>query len=224
MLREHFGKVRFIVPANAYSAATLICFAGDEIVMDTGATLGPIDPQINGIPARAILRAFEKIEKRLKDEGPRALSAYMPLIQKYDLHILEICTSAQELSQELARNFLSSYMLGLKEDSPKIGEIVDFFFDFDIQKSHGRSIDRDKAREQGLKVTNLEETDGLTDLVRSLYNQYEIWFDKTTFYKMFENAHGIGWGRQAEQVTVQLPLTPAPAQPIPQPGPPQPSG
>jgi len=224
LLREHFGKVRFIVPANAYSAATLICFAGDEIVMDTGATLGPIDPQINGIPARAILRAFEKIEKRLKDEGPRALSAYMPLIQKYDLHILEICTSAQELSQELARNFLSSYMLGLKEDSPKIGEIVDFFFDFDIQKSHGRSIDRDKAREQGLKVTNLEETDGLTDLVRSLYNQYEIWFDKTTFYKMFENAHGIGWGRQAEQVTVQLPLTPAPAQPIPQPGPPQPSG
>jgi hypothetical protein len=224
LLREHFGEVRFIVPANAYSAATLICFAGDEIVMDSAATLGPIDPQINGIPARAILRAFEKIEKRLKDEGPRALSAYMPLIQKYDLHILEICTSAQELSQELARNFLSSYMLGLKEDSPKIGEIVDFFFDFDIQKSHGRSIDRDKAREQGLKVTNLEETEGLTDLVRSLYNQYEIWFDKTTFYKMFENAHGIGWGRQAEQVTVQLPLTPAPAQPIPQPGPPQPSG
>jgi hypothetical protein len=70
--------------------------------MDTVGTLGPIEPQINGIPARAILRAFETIQKRLHDEGPKGLTAYMPLLSKYDLHILEICKSAQELSEELA--------------------------------------------------------------------------------------------------------------------------
>ena len=80
LVRERFKMVRFIVPANAYSAATLICFSGDEIVMGSLATLGPIDPQINGVPARAILRAFETIEKRLKEKGPRALTAYIPLI------------------------------------------------------------------------------------------------------------------------------------------------
>jgi hypothetical protein len=32
-------------------------------------TLGPIDPQINGIPARAIRRAFETLEERLAAEG-----------------------------------------------------------------------------------------------------------------------------------------------------------
>jgi len=226
LLRERFKTVRFIVPANAYSAATLMCFSGDEIVMDPLATLGPIDPQINGVPARAILRAFETIEKRLKEEGPRALTAYMPLISKYDLHILEICKSAQELSKELARNWLSTYMLKCPEDDPRVTKSVDFFSNYDLHKSHGRSIARGKARELGLKVINVEEIEGLADLVRSLYNQYELWFDKTPFYKVFENAWGINWGRQSKRVTLQLPVVVPPSmpQPAPQPGPPERSG
>lgn len=227
LLHERFKAIRFIIPANAYSAATLICFAGNEIVMTPLATLGPIDPQINGVPARAILRAFEAIEEKLRAEGPQAIAAYMPLISKYDLHILEICKSAQELSEELARNWLGSYMLGIDEQDPGVGKIVDFFSSFDIHKSHGRSIDRTKVRELGLKVVNAEEIDHLADLVQSLYNQYELWFDKTGFYKMFENAHGINWGRQAETVTLQLAVpqgTPLPPPAAPQPGPPQRSG
>ena len=226
LLRERFKVVRFIVPANAYSAATLLCFSGNEILMDSLATLGPVDPQINGVPARAILRAFETIEKRLKEEGPRALTAYMPLISKYDLHILEICKSAQELSKELARNWLGTYMLKCVEDDPRVTETVDFFSNYDIHKSHGRSIDRSKARELGLKVINVEEIGDLADLVRSLYNQYELWFDKTSFYKVFENAWGINWGRQSQTVTVQLPVLVPPGmpQPAPQPGPPERSG
>jgi len=194
--------------------------------MDSLGTLGPIDPQINGVPARAILRAFETIEKRLKEEGPRALTAYMPLISKYDLHILEICKSAQELSEELARNWLSTYMLKCSEKDDRVKDIVSFFSDYDIQKSHGRSIDRGKASELGLKVINVEEIEDLADLVRSLYNQYELWFDKTSFYKVFENARGINWGRQSQAVTVQLPVLVPPGMPLPatQPGPPERSG
>lgn len=222
LLRERFRNIRFIIPANAYSAATLMCFSGDEIIMSSIATLGPIDPQINGVPARAILRAFETIEERLKNEGPQALAAYMPLISKYDLHILEICKSAQELSEELARNWLAKYMLNRDEKDPEIAKIVDFFSSYDIHKSHGRSIDRSTALSLGLKVINVEDIDDLSDLVCSLYNQYEFWFDKTPFYKMFENAHGINWGRQAEAVTVQLPLAAPPGAPLPPPAAPQP--
>ena len=198
LLRERFKKlVRFIIPANAYSAATLISFSADEIIMDSMGTLGPIDPQINGIPARAILRAFETIEQRLKEEGPRALTAYIPLISKYDLHILEICKSAQEYSKELAKKWLSNYMLKGLDDDNKLNQIVEFFSNYDIHKSHGRSINREKAREIiGQKVKYAEEIEGLSDLIRSLYNQYELWFDKTPFYKVFENARGINWGRQ----------------------------
>ncbi|MBM3188318.1 MAG: hypothetical protein FJZ90_06300 [Chloroflexi bacterium] len=213
MLRERFRSVRFIVPANAYSAATLLCFAGDEIIMGSLGTLGPIDPQINGIPARTILRAFENIEERLKREGPAALTAYVPLLEKYDLHMLEICKSAQELSQELARNFLSEHMLKCDKDDPRIARIVRHFSDYDVQKSHARSIDRRTARDWGLTVTNAEDVEGLDPLVYSLYNQYEFFFDRTPFYKLFENAMGITWGRQSVTLPIKLPASPAPEGP-----------
>lgn len=212
LLRQRFRRLRFIVPANAYSAATMMCFSGDEILMGPLGTLGPIDPQINGVPARAIRRAFDWLEARLKEEGPGALTAYLPLISKYDLHILEICKSAEELSKELARSWLSTHMLRCPEEDQRIANVVGFFADYDYHKSHGRSIDREKARELGLKVTNVEDMEGLGELIPSLYNQYELWFDKSPFCKVFENAHGIHWGRHLAAMSV------------PPPGPPQPSG
>lgn len=227
LLRERFKSVRFIAPANAFSAATLMCFCGDEIIMDLQSTLGPIDPQINGIPARAILRAFETIEERLKEEGPRALTAYMPLISKYELHTLEVCKSAQDLSKELAEDWLARYMLKCSKDDATVTRIVKYFSDYDRHKSHGRSIGRQEARELGLKVTDLEDVQDLASLVRSLCNQYELFFDRQTFYKIFENAAGINWGRQSQTVTLQLPVLVPPGvipQPTPQPGPPERSG
>lgn len=206
LLRENFGNIRFIVPANAYSAATLACFSGDEIVIDSRGTLGPIDPQINGIPARAILRGFEKAEERLRKEGPQGLTAYMPLLEKYELHILEICESAQLFSKELAQDCLSAYMLKVPKEDERVAKIVDYFSDYDIHKSHGRGIGRAKARELGLKVTNLEDLGETTNLVRSLYNQYEYLFDRTPFYKLFENTHGVSWGRQITNVNIQIPM------------------
>jgi hypothetical protein len=226
LLRGRFASIRLVVPANAYSAATLIGFSADEILMTSAGTLGPIDPQINGVPARAILRAFERVEARLKAEGPQALTAYMPLLAKYDLHLLELCRTGEELSKDLARRWLSSYMFKCAVDDPRVQEIVTFFSDHDVHMSHGRSIDRNLAREKGLNVQNVESIDGFAPLIRSLANQFEIFIDKTPFFKLFENAHGITWGRQAQQVTIQFPVNPQPAspQPITRPGPPQRTG
>lgn len=205
LLRGSFETVRFIVPANAYSAATLMCFAGDEIIIDLGGTLGPIDPQYGGIPARTILRSFEKIEERLQTEGPRALAAYMPLIEKYDLHLLEMCRSAEELSKELARDFLSNHMFKGDEKADQIAGIVKFFSDYDLHKSHARGVGRDETRERGLKVTNAEDIEGLSDLIRSVYNQYEFLFDRSIIYKIFENATDFSWAKQDPSVNKNLP-------------------
>jgi hypothetical protein len=215
LLRNQYGHIRFVVPANAYSAATLMCFSGDEILLDPLGTLGPIDPQINGVPARAILRAMESLEERLRDQGPRSLTAYIPMLQKLDLHVLEICKSAQALSKELAVRYLSQFMLRAPDDDPRVAAIVDHFSDYDLHKSHGRSIDREKCQALGLLVGPLEADAHLRDLVRSLVNQYELFFDKSPFFKLYENARGINWGRQSHQVTIPVPTQP----PIPQ-GPP----
>ena len=42
-------------------------------------------------------------------------------------------------------------------------------------------------------VDSLKSTDGLSDLLQSLVNQYDLWFDKTAFFKMFEDARGTNW-------------------------------
>ena len=215
-LRDRFESLRFIVPSNAFSAATLMCFSGDQILMLPEGTLGPIDPQLNGVPARAILRAFETLEERLAKEGPKALTAYVPLLQKYDLHLLEQCRSAQQLSEELARTWLSQYAMR-KSDEDKINNAVDFFGNWDLHKSHGRSIGVATSQEFGIPAQILEGR--LADLVRSLYHQYTLFFDKTPFYKVFENSAGIAWGRQQVQQVLNMPLpNPGGLPPSPEPG------
>ena len=200
-LRDRFSDVRFIVPSNAYSAATLMCFSGNKILMLPEGTLGPIDPQLNGTPARAILRAFETLEERLAKEGAKALTAYVPLLQKYDLHLLEQCRSAQQLSEELALTWLSNYSMK-NADKAKIESVVNFFGDWDLHKSHGRSINATAAKEVGVPTMVLKGD--LAHLVRSLFHQYTLFFDKTPFYKVFENSQGIAWGRQQQVVNIPV--------------------
>ena len=215
-LRSRFKCLRFIVPSNAYSAATLMCFSGDQILMLPEGTLGPIDPQINGVPGRAILRAFETLEKRLAEEGAKALTAYVPLLQKYDLHLLEQCRSAQQLSEELARSWLTQYAMQ-KSDEKQIDDAVQFFANWDLHKSHGRSIDAAMSQKIGIPAQILDGH--LADLVRSLFHQYVVFFNKTPFYKLFENSAGINWGHQRITPTIGIPMgNPGILPPTPDPG------
>lgn len=48
LLRQFCEELEVIVPAKAWSAGTLICLGADAIVMTKQATLGPIDPSVNG--------------------------------------------------------------------------------------------------------------------------------------------------------------------------------
>lgn len=56
----HRGKVTVFVPHLAMSGGTLLALAADEIVMCEHAMLGPIDPQLNGLPAASIIKAVEQ--------------------------------------------------------------------------------------------------------------------------------------------------------------------
>jgi ClpP class serine protease len=59
-VRSHPGKVTVLVPHYAMSGGTLIALAADEIVMDEAAVLGPVDPQLGGFPAAALVRLAAK--------------------------------------------------------------------------------------------------------------------------------------------------------------------
>src|SRR5258705_2815308 len=68
-VRDHKSKVTVFVPHYAMSGGTLIALAADEIVMCTHSVLGPIDPQLNQLPAASILKVIEeKPMARIDDE------------------------------------------------------------------------------------------------------------------------------------------------------------
>lgn len=56
-VKAHPAKVTVHVPVMAMSGGTLIALAADEIVMGNFSVLGPIDPQIAGMPAASIVNA-----------------------------------------------------------------------------------------------------------------------------------------------------------------------
>lgn len=48
LIRSFCKNFEVIIPANCFSSGTLICLGSDNLVMTKQATLGPIDPSVNG--------------------------------------------------------------------------------------------------------------------------------------------------------------------------------
>jgi len=204
LLRTKFEKVCFLILHSAYSAATMLALSGDEIILHRIASLGPIDPQINGIPARALKRGFEKAKKALQEEGPEALPAYVPLIEKYTLELLEICEDYEQLSRELVTDWLSRYMF--KGDASKqqlIDNAVNFFSNYDNHRTHSRALTYSKVKDLGLNISLADEA--LESLLREAHILLNGFFNLTPFVKVYENSSGLSWGKQFQAVVQQAP-------------------
>ena len=202
ILRNDFEEVHFIVPHSAYSAATMLALSGDSITLHPSATLGPIDPQINGTPARSIKRGFEKVKETIKTEGPEALPAYIPLIEKYSLDLLEICEDSEKLSRELVSNWITDFMLKGKEKyTNQVKDAVEYFSDYDTHLLHSRPLVIGKLKQFDLNIFQSE--DPLTELIWEAYVHLNGFFGVTPFVKLYENRYGVSWGKQFQQISVQ---------------------
>jgi ClpP class serine protease len=81
-IEAHKAKVTVYVPVYAMSGGTLIALAADEIVLGEFSVLGPIDPQMAGLPAASIVKArdskpIERVSDLtlvLADMGEKALA------------------------------------------------------------------------------------------------------------------------------------------------------
>ena len=209
ILRNKFKEVHFLIPHSAYSAATMLALSGNSITLHPSATMGPIDPQINGTPARSMKRGFEKIKERVKQEGPESLPAYIPLIEKYTIDLLEQCEDALNLSKILVSSWLKTYMLGDgKDHEEQIKKAVDYFSDYDTHLTHSRPLVFSKTQEFGLNIF-LSEGE-LTELLWEVHLLLDGFFECTAFVKLFENAYGVSWGRQGLPLNQQTPPQPSP--------------
>lgn len=231
LLRARFSSVRFIVPHSAFSAATMLAASGDALVLDDTSALGPFDPQIQFrdpqtgqasiVPTQAILEGFENAKTDIKAD-PDVLGVYLPLLNKLDLALFEVCKNANKLAEELVTEWLRTYLL--RDENDPLGrakEVAAYLSKHKDRLSHGRPITLSTIKNV-LKIRNildLREDTEFRELVSELWAEVEWFVETTGTSKFFENAYGVGF-RRAFQQTLQVGPFPFP---IPQPPAPQPA-
>ena len=105
-IKEHRAKTTVIVPHYAMSGGTLIALAADEILMDSNAVLGPIDPQIKEFPAPSVLKAVEKKgADKVKDETLIMADIAEKAIRQIQEFVYELLKDkyGEDKARELAR-------------------------------------------------------------------------------------------------------------------------
>lgn len=205
-LRAMFGNnIRAIVPELAMSAGTMIACACREIVMGKHSSLGPIDPQLGGMPAHGVVEEFNRAHAEIKTDPSRAY-VWQPIIAKYAPTLIGECEKAIQWSNEMAREWLVTGMLSDDEDrDAKAARIVTELGDHALTKSHARHLSANRCKDMGLIVSMLEDDQSLQDAVLSVHHACILTLAGTGAFKIIENQEGVAALSMAQQVIVQGP-------------------
>ncbi|MBQ7561130.1 MAG: hypothetical protein IJS99_04780 [Synergistaceae bacterium] len=136
-LRKKFSSdIRVIVPHLAMSAGTMIACSAKKIIMGIQSSLGPIDPQFNGIPAYNIMSEFQEAKDDLLN-NPANAQYWAIKLQQYPAAFMKTAIDAINLSTELVREWLGSCMFNKnkEEDRAVIDKIIANLNEHDSSKS-----------------------------------------------------------------------------------------
>ena len=198
-LRKMFDKdIRAIVPQIAMSAGTMIACACKEIVMGTHSSLGPIDPQLQGVPCAGVIEEFKRAHIEIKNDNTR-LAVWHPILSKYPPSWLMQCENAVNWAKDFAKRSLIGNMLANDSNSVAMADtIVTYLTDFTGNRAHDRHIDMEECQRIGLKVTSLEKDCGaeMQDLVLSVHHSYMHAFANSLAFKVIENHKGAAFVKQ----------------------------
>lgn len=171
-LRSKFGNdIRVIVPQLAMSGGTLIACSSKKILMGNHSSLGPVDPQMNGLPAHGVVEEFERAKDEINSEGQSAALVWQTILNKYPPTFLGECEKAIDWSEEILENSLREVMFEGDDDvDEKVERIVNELSDHVVTKSHSRHLSAMDCKEMGLKVDMIEEDQELQDAVLSVHH------------------------------------------------------
>lgn len=151
------GKLTFIIPRYAKSAATLMACGGDEILMGSVAELGPLDPQIefpdgmrlSALSVRATLKMLDEAIKENNIEIATILASRLNA-----LHLGEI-NSSLAISKKYLEEILKQRMFKDQRQNKKISEIAKTLTEG--YTHHSYVIDLKEAQHLGLTVNMLAD-------------------------------------------------------------------
>ena len=187
VFHKHFETVQFIVPNFAMSAGTILVMSGNEIWMDYYATLGPIDPQVQGpkgnfIPAHGYLVQYQRlIEKSQK--GTISTAELQFLISNFDAAELYRYEQEMKLSVTLLKEWLVKYKFSgwnktegsgknvtLRMKHKRAEDVANELNKTSKWHSHNRGISMEILRRDiKLKIEDFGESDCVSNCVRDYY-------------------------------------------------------
>ena len=192
--------IRTIVPQIAMSAGTMMACSCREIWMGKHSNLGPIDPQLNGVPAYGVLQEFRTACKEVKNDVTK-IPIWQPIIGQYRPTYLSRCKNAIDLSNDFVRRQLEAVMFQGEADAKKKADrIVKALTHYTKNKTHDRHIHYEECLAMGLKVRSIEDDPTLNaefktefqDLILTVHHCYMHFLMNTTAYKVIENHLGVG--------------------------------
>ena len=215
-LHQMFGSnIRAIIPQIAMSAGTMLACSCRSIVMSKHSNIGPIDPQMRGIPAHGVIAEFERACAEVK-EDPSTAALWSNIIGQYPPGFLLQCQNAIDWSDAFVKEQLTTVMFGpdgarKKDGKPftpqgarqRASEIVNKLGDYSDNKTHERHIHVEECEEIGLNIERLEADDTLQDLVLTVHHCYMHSLMNTNSFKMIENHLGTALVKQVKTIQQQ---------------------
>ncbi|OYY74934.1 MAG: serine protease [Gammaproteobacteria bacterium 28-57-27] len=181
LVRQFCDELNVIIPTKAHSTATLIALGASSLMMTKQATLGPIDPSINGPlnpavpgpnPLSRVPVSVESVTGYFdfaKSLGVKSESETMQLIislshQVNPLVLGNVYRSRTQIRM-LGKRLLSSHI----KDDGKVEHILDFLCS--DSGSHDYTINRrEAANELGLQIE--KPTAPQYKIIKSLHDDY----------------------------------------------------
>lgn len=194
-LRSKFNNdIRVLVPQIAMSAGTMIACSGKSIIMGKHSSLGPIDPQFNGIPAYNIKTEYEEAKADLA-KHPENANYWALTLQKYPAAFLKTAMDAIVLSSTLLKDWLGTCMFDKNnpDEIVVIENIVSKLNEHDDSLTHGRHFDIEFCKNIGLKIIDLEGDAELQDAILSVHHAFMHTMVGTKVIKIIENSQGKCW-------------------------------
>ena len=193
-LKTMFGTdIRAVVPQLAMSGGTMIARACKSILMGKQSSLGPVDPQHNGIPAHGIIEEFKRAIEEVRADSSK-IPIWQPIINKYSPALIGECEKSIKWSNELVRDWLSTNMFKGIENQ-KVDKIISELTDHALTLSHARHLSAEKCADLGLNIEKLEDNQKLQDTVLSVHHACMLTFSATAAIKIIENHNGIAFIR-----------------------------
>lgn len=214
-LKQMFGDdIRAFVPQLAMSAGTIIACACKEIFMGKQSNLGPVDPQINGIPAYAVLAELEKAYLEMVAD-PQRQFIWNPILSRYTPSFVQQCQWTIDNGKKFVGDYLHANMFaGLKEPekTQTVEKIVETLTNLSKNRGHDKHIHLEECKAMGLNIKELEDPADkkLQDLVLTIHHCFMFTLSNTAACKIIENHIGQRYVKVQSQLIFMPPAAQIP--------------